>query len=411
MPTLKSVSGVRDYLFDPVSGIIYVRFWVQGERFTRSTRVKGEIPPSSHDMKMAVSSGRKIIADFDKEVATRSSANKGLLFVDWVPVWLDSLSVVWKSKAARLDAKSRWDNHLGKFLYQKDGAPFDIRRFNEGVWLEYAVWFQKRHPGKLLKHHRVYLRHFLNFMNNQRDPITNERLLPVVPKLKDFDPGRDTPGTFVPPELEEKLLAAATKPRHRLQIEMRHKMGMRPGEVTQCKKEWIKWDIGEIQIPASYHKTGRRTLKARTYKIHPEVRNLLREVGSLKFKVGDRLVESPFLFPARQDPTKPMSRAGDNKAWSAIKARAGVTGRIRRHDGRVSRATKNALLGIPLKVTQEALGMTEIVLNKAYTKIGNKALEGLYDNDKNLSLGSQKIASKRAKAADQRKVRQRGTSR
>lgn len=375
MPTLKSISGVRDYLYDPKSGIIHVRFWVANERKTRSTGVKGKIPPSEYDIKMAISAGRKIIENFDKEKELSRATAKGVnLVCDWVPKWLESLQTTWKSKAAIRDARSRWECHLSKFFFERKGKYLDIKEAaTEGMWLEYAVQFQKKHPGKLLSHHRAYLRHFFYYMHEQRDPKTNERLLLTVPDLKDYDSARETPGRSITPEEETALLKACSNREQRLYVLMGIYMGMRPGEVCTCLKSFINWETMEIDLPPTFVKTGRIKRSGRRVPIHPKVKKDLREqYDSHKYDP---------LFPSPLNAKKTIARDGNKKAWARIKRDANIKGKMRRHDMRVTRATRFAEQGIADQLAQEVLGMSGEVMKRHYTKFSAKVRKKVYERE------------------------------
>jgi integrase len=375
MPTLNRIEGYPDYYQDPVSGIVSVRFWVGGERKTRSTGVKAEIPPTAHEMKLAISAGRKKIANHDKERALKRAASQGsVLVADWVPKWLESLKTTWKSVAARKDAESRWNKHLSKFFFVRDGRPLDVKEVaTEGFWLEYAVKFQRENPGLLLFHHRAYLRHFFYYMHEQRDQKTNERLLPVVPELKDFDPARETPGRAITPEEEEKLLAQCKTERHKLQILMGIYMGMRPGEVCTISKKFINWENMEIELPATFVKTGRIKKHGRSVPIHPKVAPLLKaQCASHKFDP---------LFPSPKDPKKPIARSGNRSAWKRIKQHTKIKGRLRRHDMRVTRATRFAEQGVSEQLSQDVLGMSKEVLDRHYKKFSARVRKKVFENE------------------------------
>jgi len=372
MGNLLRIPQYPDYYYDPHSGMIYVRFWVNGARKTRSTGIRGSLPALVAEIKQAVSSGRKIISGYDSE--KESMTKFGILVQDWQPKWIESLETSWKSKASRADAKSRWKVHLSKFFFVYKDRPLDVREINEGLWLEYAAWFQKKNPGRMLKHHRAYLRHFLYFMHEQRDRKTGERLLSIVPELKDYDPATESPGRSIELKEESNLLDSCNTPQQRLQILMGIYMGMRPGEVCTCQKKFINWDSKEIDLPSTFVKTGRVKKRGRSVPIHPKVEK------ELKAQFDSHTYEP--LFPSPKDPTKAIGRDGNKKAWARIKRDAGIVGRLRRHDMRVTRATRFAEQGVSEQLSQDVLGMSKEVMDRHYTKFKAEGRKKVYQAER-----------------------------
>lgn len=90
---------------------------------------------------------------------------------------------------------------------------------------------------------------------------------------------------------------------------------LRPGELRKLQWEWIDFDDALITIPASAHKTGKRTQAPHLVPLSKQSIDILNEVKPL---TG----EDKYVFPGARDRNRPMS---DNAVRSAMR-RLGWTG-------------------------------------------------------------------------------------
>ncbi len=428
MSTLKKIENERDYFFDPTSGVVYVRFWAetpQGgkQRVTRSTGVKAKtLPPNVFDMRMAISSGRKIIDGFSKEQKKSRRSGSRSLFIDyWFEKWIEEESPFW-CKAYTSDIKSRWKCHLKKFFVDQEGIPekekriYTIDQIDNNVWKKYVKWFWSRNPGKATDKHLKYLKSFLMWMHRQKNERTGRRLLVEVPDLEDFDAPRETPGRALSDSQVDEIIRSCETLAHSLQMSMMFDQGMRPKEVTTCLLSYIKMDRpprGEIEIPASMHKSGKKTRRARTIPLSPRTSDILErylieraealikpwglnalyggEIPKSKkpFKIALD-VKSDALFPSPINPIETLSPGGNRRAFARIKKLAQIEGRLRRHDGRVTTATRFAEAGVPRAIAKEVLTMTDEVLDRHYVKVRAESRSRVYEHVENARKSQKK---------------------
>jgi len=210
-------------------------------------------------------------------------------------------------------------------------------------WEPYKAWAKARDGDRKLKHDRAHFRTILNHAYEQE-------LIGRVPKLKiDSRDRKPQPGRVYSPD-EVRAVWNAAGPKWKLILEIAAIEGMRRGEIYGLRKDQIVWDKGLIVLEQSDEK--RR--EGRILPLEPRIAVRLREWCDT--------VDSPYVFPHRDDPSRPMTE-GD-KTWQRIKKRAGVKGKF--HWFRHSNVSWSVAAGHVEKTILKTRGMSAQVMDRVY---------------------------------------------
>jgi len=275
----------------PTTGIIYVRMYKEG---------KGRLEKSTGTDKL---SDARIIADdlkfkfLGKKNPRQGQSLCGELFEEFI----EQKSI--KSQGTINSIRASW-KHLKPYI--EGMLPEEI---NE-VWWEKIYIPKKRietHKNRKFFNDHKWLRMFL--LSLQRQGVIERR-----PNLVNPDPERDAGRVYSDKEIE-RLLAHADGDL-KLQIKMAYTMGMRWGEILGLTFDRIDVLRGTIKLRAEDTKIR----KQRIFAISDSVRDELVE--------RKKISESLYLFPMKDDPTRPRKRDGMKTQWENCKKNAGVTGRF-----------------------------------------------------------------------------------
>jgi integrase len=144
--------------------------------------------------------------------------------------------------------------------------------------------------------------------------LKHDGVIERVPNLINPDPPR-APGKVFTDE-EVGLLINFSSDYLRLAILMASTMGMRRGEIFNLRWDRVNFDNETISLRAEDTKTR----KPRTFAISPPV----------LIELMSREAPSPFVFPHRDNISKPMDKDGFRTAWGNLKSKFDITGRF--HD-------------------------------------------------------------------------------
>lgn len=153
----------------------------------------------------------------------------------------------------------------------------------------------------------------------------------VASGLAERDPSGDLKGAL-PPYRKDRHFAAITEPKQvgdllrdidgysgthvvRAAFALSPRLFLRPGELRKLEWAWIDIDSALITIPATAHKTGKKTQAPHLVPMSQQAMDLLIEIKPL---TG----EGKYVFPGERDKNRPMS---DNAIRSAMR-RLGWTG-------------------------------------------------------------------------------------
>lgn len=273
---------------NPASGMWYVRKFVTG---------KGEICRSTKEKRSkskAKTAALKILTEF------MGSAQKGYvyLFSDIAEEVLRLKAL--KSFKTRESARIHIKNHLLPFF-----GGMRIDQINEGTWEQYILHSQLKKLGRKLFNDR---KHMVMVMKH----AFKKGLLSRPLEFRNPDPKVEAGKIYESGALSSLLQNA--KPDMRLQILMASTMGMRRSEILLLSWERVDLVKEIIHLRASDTKIRR----SRSIAINPDVMEILK----------DRSKDSPWVFPHREDKSKPCK--SHKTSWGSCKRLAKVEGRF--HD-------------------------------------------------------------------------------
>lgn len=211
-------------------------------------------------------------------------------------------------------------------------------------WEHYKAVQRGKNPNRKLTHDRKHLIRILRYAHRER-PLANG--LPELP-LDLADKHVRLGHVYTTDEV--KRLVRAAGPRWRLILDLAVIYGMRIGEILKLRREYVDFDRHEIRLPS-------RTIKTREPRVIPI------EVGTERAIRAVLHLDSPWVFPNRRDPQRPMRHYG--RSWKRLKARARVThGTF--HDIRHTNVTWALELGHAPALIQKTRGMSPQVMERIY---------------------------------------------
>lgn len=243
-----------------------------------------------------------------------------------------------------------YEGHLRLHL-----LPFFRGRFLDEVqslWPHYKLYCRKLKATRKLDHDRKHLLAICR-LAYERELIHRLPELKLDPQDRHARPGRVYSGDEV-----QRLLDAlpqkhkGAREKWRLIIEMAAILGMRRGEIFQ-----LTWN--QIDFTNEVIVLGRLDTKTRQGRLVPLEQGILE---SLKTRKAES--KSIFVFPHRNDPTRPMTMS--DKTWQRVKRRSGVEGRTF-HGFRHSNVTWGQREGFSAGLISKTRGMSREVMENIYT--------------------------------------------
>jgi len=204
------------------------------------------------------------------------------------------------SERSFYEIESIWRKHLAKFFANRKLADID-----DPLWNEYC---RKAKVADLTNHRKV-LKTFLKWCKiNGKMRVLPEMEIPAVIRRK---------RKLVPLE-HVRLMLQHSEGALRLFVAQYVFMGVRRGEQMLGRWEFINFQENWIMIPDE----NTRTRKGRAIPINSIVKRLLLEHLAAQQAKG---ILSPWVFPRRGQPDKPMTKDGLNKAWQTMIRHAELT--------------------------------------------------------------------------------------
>lgn len=228
------------------------------------------------------------------------------------------------------DIEDEWENFI---VWVKDNFG-EIEFFNISKYMSgFVTW--------AIAHEKFTARPYL------RDPDQRKKL-----EKEEYSPGK----AYTLEELRVMRTASAKHERFHLFMLMLQYQGMRPGEVTQLKKERINLVDNVIELK----KADTKTNSGRIVPIHPLVRKAL-------LKRLEAKGTSDYLFPhahIHAKPNAPMDRTGFKRMWSTVLAGTGLEGRI--YDFRHTFITHAIKQGVNAAAVAKLTGTSLRIIEKHY---------------------------------------------
>ncbi len=188
------------------------------------------------------------------------------------------------------------------------------------------------------------LRSMLNYATRKglinRNPVQGVKLLSEPP-------GRMR---IVSQEEQRKYLAKASQPLRDVAT-MILETGMRPEEVFTIRKENVHLAQGYVFVPTGKTRFARRNIP-------------LTDAAKAVFKRRVKATQSPFVFPSRYDPSKPLTTM--KKAHEKALKEAKIKPRFRVYDLRHTFGSRSAMAGVDLPTLKELMGHSDISTTMRY---------------------------------------------
>ncbi len=236
------------------------------------------------------------------------------------------------------------------------------KQITETTWEDLVKEVRKEKPEILFFNMRKYFRGFLSWAKRKGK-------IDEIPYM--FDPDEATKeareeakkiNIYTPDQLSRLREAAKSHDKYSVFMKVAQYMGMRPHEITQLKRDRIDWAARVIRLKGADTKTR----KARLVPIHPEVE------ADLRALVGSH--DSAYIFPNKNDSSRPMDRTGFKKVWKKILAQAEVEGI--QYDFRKTFITNALLAGISPFLVAKITGSSLAVIEKCYLELKPEDLTG-----------------------------------
>jgi len=263
------------------------------------------------------------------------------LFRDYAP---DALAAFEKSTKLRDRTKENAKYYINALIEEIGYAR--LKDINEGFVENWIEEFRGKRrvsqvdsDGKTIRARETFA-DYVKYISKVLKHAAKNGVISRLPEFENPDPKKPTGRIYSKAEIQALLntienpkwaVAFSKKKRVvlRLMAELQFRLSfnciMRLREMLLLS--WDRVDIkeGVIKLRPEDVKTGSKTGKGREIYVDPElVLPLLRKLHALRNE------ESPWVFPSRFDPSKPM---WDNKhGWAEWKKRAGITGKARWHD-------------------------------------------------------------------------------
>jgi len=249
---------------------------------------------------------KRLVENIEKDIllGVEWKKERELFETAW-PEFLQDKAQGNKTKKARPKTLKEYVG-FGERFYKDHFDAMRLTDINEDEWRDFVEKLKIEKPGMQFDNVRKYLMGFLSWALRKGKIATK-------PELYDPDAGdkesREVAGPGKAYTLEElkrmRDVAQTLSPKFNLFILMAQYMGMRPGEITQLKKDRIDLKAYLIRLRRSDTKDSR----AREVPIHKLVHPHL--VEQMKVTEG-----SPCLFPNQRNNQDPMDVSGFKKQWA-----------------------------------------------------------------------------------------------
>lgn len=259
----------------------------------------------------------------------------------------------------RMDTVWRW--HLEPYLghWRADQVKPDMIP-------DFVLWHKKTKGTQLVNVFK-YLGNLFGFM--VRVGALQVPQVPLIELSMKEKKHHDTKkGRIVTAEEKVKLLNHGDQAT-RLVIGVAEALGTRKMEIVSLKREFVKIDAGRyfFDLPNTHTKTG----LARILPIPNHLSQLVR----------DQMTETDgavYLFPREDRKTHIASQVFDRK-WLAVKKAAEISGRLKMHDWRHTRATLMAKQNVNPVIACTILGMTIKTYQEKYLNLSAQDLMNTVD--------------------------------
>lgn len=227
-----------------------------------------------------------------------------------------------------------------------DIAHFDNRRWAD--WLEEfrlrknrrTYWDYAKHMNIILRYayRQKYVSHLVKIKNPDGAPADEARVFTLE---------------------EINRLSAHMNDDTLDQFVLSYENYMRLREVLYLRWDCVNLETGLIRLKATDVKTGSKTKKGREFIVSEMA------LARLRMRRKRQRVVSPYVFPSRDNPAKPVSQ--NITAWRAAKRRAGITGTAKWHSLRHSAITHAIKFhGVDVVHVSEFAGVSIATLQKVY---------------------------------------------
>jgi integrase len=270
----------------------------------------------------------------------------------WPDFLIDKANGV-KTKKARPNTLRGYVG-FGELYYQPYFNDKKLSQITEDEWVLFVAWVKTQKPDMHFDNVRKYLMGFLSWAYRKGKIRKKPELVdPDIERKENRE--EDGPGlAYSTRQLEiMRELAQSQSPQFFLFMLMCQYMGMRPGEITQLKRDRVDLSGRVIRL----RKADTKTATARVVPIHPQV--LLRLEHQLSRAEG-----SPYVFPNRIDSQRPMDPTGFKNAWKEVTAHPEIEGRI--YDFRHTFITNAIAQGMNPAAVAKITGTSLRMIEKRY---------------------------------------------
>lgn len=160
----------------------------------------------------------------------------------------------------------------------------------------------------------------------------------------------------LPDDVLAKVLAKASKPLDHAFTFLRL-TGCRLSEMFRLRWEHIDWESGIARLPATMHKSGKKTKKGKPIVLLPETLELLTKIKTEDYREGE-------VF--RNNRGTPWNRRTLGQSLKRIKKRLGIDCPATLHGIRHQLATVAVKAKAPLKAVQRLLGHSSQAVTERY---------------------------------------------
>lgn len=226
-----------------------------------------------------------------------------------------------------------------------------IGDLDEVVWLDWLSKFRQRKKRKTYNDYAVYMNMLLNYAARRRY-ITHRAKMPFT------DAPRETGRVLSKADIN-RLFEAMNEDTKDWFV-LAYNCAMRLREALHLTWDRVDLKDGIIRLGKENVKTGSKTGKGRSFIVPADVLERLRAR-----RARAKSPHSAFVFPAKGLPNQPQNE--NNKAWRDAKKRAGISGKLRRHDIRHTAITHLIFIEkIDIAVVSEYVGTSVRTLQRVY---------------------------------------------
>lgn len=302
---MKTWQDTKDARIKKRDGVYWARFMKKGQQVQKSLKTK--------NFELAKAQVENIESDILLGVNWRRADEP---FETAWPEFLADKHLGVKTKVAREKTLKEYIG-FGERYFLPQFSKLRLSEIDENTWADMVRSVRSAKPDMHFDNLRKYLMGFLSWAYRKGKIRTKPELFdPDVARKQERDV--DGPGVAYTIDQLKKMqtLAHDCGERFYLFVLMCQRMGMRPGEVSQLKKDRIDLGPGLIRL----RKSDTKTAQARVIPIPDD---LMGPVASLMSSH-----EGPYLFRNMHDENSAMDPQGFKKYWSKIREELGIEGRV-----------------------------------------------------------------------------------